>query len=158
MNKENLFKKFLTKSFIGFPIGVTLLLISYISVYFITDQALFSSELYQLHNIKTLILQTISAGISGYLLIFVYLQSLEIENIFASHTPSKSTLIMLISLLCMSTIIIILGNPRIFSENIRTLNCTTMILFYSIACVISFIKKGLEKYWIKQINKKLQKR
>lgn len=157
MKKENLVKKALTKALIGLPIGITLLMISYISVYFFTNQSIFNSEMYQLHNIKTLILQIMSAGISGYILIILLFLCLQMDNIFLSQKPYISSLIMIVSLLCMSIIITILGNSNIFSENIRTLNLTIMILFFSLACVALMIKKTIEKYWIKKINKKLQK-
>ena len=157
MKKENLVKKAFSKALIGFPIGITLLMISYISIYFFTNQSIFNSEMYQLHNIETLILQIMSAGISGYILIILILLCLQIDNIFLSQKPYVSSLIMIVSLLSMSIIITILGNSNIFSENIRTLNLTIMILFFSLACVALMIKKTIEKYWIKKINKKLQK-
>jgi magnesium-transporting ATPase (P-type) len=157
MKKENLVKKALSKALIGFPIGITLLMISYISIYFFTNQSIFNSEMYQLHNIKTLILQIMSAGISGYILIVSLFLCLQMDNIFLSQKPYISLLTIIVSLLCMSIIITILGNSKIFSENIRTLNLTIMILFFSLASLVLMIKKAIEKYWIKKINKKLQK-
>ena len=57
MKKENVVKKVLVKSLAGFTVGVTLLMVAYASVYFISDTTVFQNEIAQLQNIKTLITQ-----------------------------------------------------------------------------------------------------
>ena len=133
MKKENVLKKVLINSIIGFPIGVTLLIIAYISVYFITNENVFNTELYQLHNINILISQAISYGISGYLLfISIYILSIpqNTENRLMAEHPYKTVFTTTISFIFIIVIIIlILGNTSIFSENISTLNILILIIF-----------------------------
>ena len=61
-------KKILLKSLSGFTLGVTLLIMAYVSVYFISGENTFIAEIQQLQNIKTLITQVIVSGIAYYLL------------------------------------------------------------------------------------------
>ena len=70
MRKENIVKKGLFQSLLGIPLGITIMVISYILVYFIVGDVIFDLELSQLHNIDTFITQIISAGIAGY---FIFL-------------------------------------------------------------------------------------
>ena len=61
-------KKILLKSLSGFTLGITLLVIAYASIYFISGENIFIAEIQQLQNIKTLITQVIFSGIAYYLL------------------------------------------------------------------------------------------
>ena len=72
MKKEEIVKKILIRSLAGFPVGVTLLMLAYASVYFIVGDTVFNTELNQLHNINTLLTQIISVGISGYMLFAIF--------------------------------------------------------------------------------------
>ena len=56
MNTKNFIKKILTKSIIGFPIGVTILMLLYVIVNPFFGEVAFSYELNRLHNIQTFIL------------------------------------------------------------------------------------------------------
>lgn len=164
MKKENVVKKILIKSLVGFPVGVTLLMLAYISIYYISGKSVFNIELYQLHNIKTLILQIISIGISGYLLfitfyIFSNLQNEEFENKLLTKHQYKSiftiiAILMFIGLITME----ILGNIKLFSKNISTLCILIFVIAYTLVGLIFCIKDVSEKHLIKEINNKLKDR
>lgn len=161
MKKENLLKNILFKSTIGFPIGVTLLIISYISIYFLTDEFVFTTELYQIHNINTLILQTLFAGISGYLFltslyIFSFLQTNLSEERLIVKNPYKIIFVTIPSSFALLFItMLILSSNKIFSENISTLNLVLLIIILAFATVIFCIKTTIERNMIKKINKKI---
>ena len=85
MKKENVLKKVLVKSLVGFTAGVTLLMIAYASVYFIAGESVFKNEISQLQNIKTLITQFVVIGIAYYLIfisfrIFSILQNKDLKE------------------------------------------------------------------------------
>lgn len=164
MKKENVVKKILTKSVVGFPVGVTFLIIAYASVYFIAGADVFNTELYQLHNINTLIYQAISTGVSGYLLFIAFytisnLQNKELENKLITEHPYKSVFTIIISSICINGIIIAtLENKRIFSKNISDLNLIILIIFYTLSSLAFCIKSAKERHLIKEINQKLKER
>ena len=163
MKKENVVKKILMKAIVGFPVGVTSLIIAYASVYFIAGADVFNAELYQLHNINTLIFQTISTGVSGYLLFLAFyailnLQNKELENKLITEHPYKSIFI-IISFMCIIVIIMVtLGNTKIFSENIITLNIIILVIVYALSSLVFCIKSIRERHLIKEINQKLKER
>lgn len=164
MKKENAVKKILIKAVVGFPVGVTLLIIAYASVYFIAGADVFNAELYQLHNINTLIHQTISSGVSGYLLFIAFyaisnLQNKELENKLITEHPYKSVFTIIISSMCIIGIIMVtLGNAKIFSENISTLNIIILVIVYALSGLVFCIKSARESHLIKEINQKLKGR
>lgn len=160
MKKEKIIQKILLKSLIGLPIGITLLIFSYLSTYFIVGNDIFNNELYQLHNINIFIFQIISAGISGYMLclglsIFSILSKIE-KNL--NEHPYKSVFIIILSFLCILLIMPLLTNKNIFSQNISNLNLIILIIVYAICGSIFCIRNSVEKYYIKKINKKLKER
>lgn len=164
MNKENVVKKILVKSLVGFPVGVTLLMLAYISIYYISGENVFNSELYQLHNIKTLIFQILSTGISGYLLFitfytFSHLQNEEFKNKLSTKHQYKSiftiiTIFVFIVLITME----ILGNTKLFSKNISNLCILIFVIVYALGSLTFCIKDVSEKFLIKEINNKLKER
>lgn len=164
MKKENVIKKILMKAVVGFPVGVTLLIIAYISVYFIAGADVFNAELYQLHNINTLIYQAISAGISGYLLFIVFyaisnLQNKELENKLITEHLYKSVFTIIISFMCIIGIIMAtLGNEKIFSKNISDLNIIILVIVFALSGLVFCIKSSIERHLIKEINQKIKER
>lgn len=159
MKKENGVKKVLTKSVVGIPVGVTLLIIAYISVYLISGEAAYVAELSQLHNIDILLSQVASVGISGYVVfIFFYIISAlhdkELSDKFMTKHPSETVLIIILSsfVLLVSSMALLM-NAEIFSENIITLNMVIFIVVLSLGGLIFCIKKSREQRLIKEIKK-----
>lgn len=168
MKKENIVKKILIKAVVGFPIGVTLLIMAYISVYFIAGEDVFNSELYQLHNIDILILQTISTGASGYLLFITfyaisYLQNKDLENKFIVEHPYESIFTIIIFSICIMVIIMeTLWNTSIFSENISDLNIIILFIIsftiYALNSLVFCINSARGKHLVKEFNQKIKER
>ena len=162
--KENGVRKLLTKSLVGIPVGVTLLIIVYISVYLIAGEAVFTDEISQLHNIDILVSQVASVGLAGYVLfIFFYiisdLQDKEFADKFMTKHPQESALIIVLSfMLLFATSFATLMNEEIFSQNIITLNIVTLVLILSLGGLIFCIKKSREQRLIKENNQKIQEK
>lgn len=164
MKKENVLKKVLVKSLVGFTAGVTLLMIAYASVYFIAGESVFKNEISQLQNIKTLITQFVVIGIAYYLLfisfhIFSILQSKELKNKYMKNHPYKFVLTISLSVLVLTWIIVnMVSHTKIYSENIGDLNIIILVITYALEGLVFCIKSTRESHLIKKINKKLQER
>lgn len=157
-------RKILLNALVGFPVGITLLILTYVSIYFIAGEHIFNYELNQLHNIQTLISQIVSAGLSGYVLfisfyIASFLQNKETEKNLMTKHPHKSVILLAISSIGLVIInVLLLGNTQIFGKNIITMNLVTLFIIYTLAAIIFGIKNVIEKQWIKEINQKLKTR
>lgn len=164
MKKENLVKRVLVKSLGGFTLGVTLLMVAYICVYFIAGESVFQNEICQLQNVKTMIMQIVSIGISYYIIfvtfqIFILLQNKEPEKKYVAKHPYKFVfLIMLLTLLFVLLSDYVLSNTGIFSINIGTLNVVICVLTYVLFGLILVIRGSIESSLVKKINQELKER
>lgn len=163
MKKESIIKKIVVNSLLGFPIGITLLMISYVNLYLILGEEVFKNEITQLQNVEVLVLQLIIIGFAYYLFfIFISLFNYFNENKAASDKfvvehPCKSVLIMILPLL-VNLFILILLRSNIFSDNISIVNCISFIVIFAISSFCLCIKNTIESIMIKKINKKLKER
>lgn len=164
MKKENVVKKVLVKSLVGFTVGVTLLMIAYASVYFISGDNLFQNEIAQLQNIKTLITQIIVNGVAYYLLfisfhIFSIMQNKELKEQYMKIHPYRFVLTGSIGTLIFIFIsIFMISNTHVYSENIKDLNIILLVSIYAIIGLCIILKCTVENYLLKKINQKLRER
>lgn len=164
MKKENVVKKVLVKSLVGFTVGVTLLMIAYASVYFISGDNLFQNEIAQLQNIKTLITQIIVNGVAYYLLfisfhIFSIMQNKELKEQYMNIHPYRFVLTESIgTLLFIFISIFMISNTHIYSENIKDLNIILLVSIYAIIGLCIILKCTVENYLLEKINQKLRER
>lgn len=163
MKKETVFRKIVIHSLVGFPIGVTLLMINYASVYLIAGENIFKNEISQLQDISTLFLQLIIVGWAYYLLfilinVIAHLnETRSTSNKFLVKHPYKSILIMLIIMIA-TALILTLFNFEIFSENMAIMNIISFIIIFVASVVCVCIKSAIESNLIKKINQKLKER
>ncbi len=164
INQKNVVKKVLVKSLAGFTVGVTLLMVAYASVYFISDTTVFQNEIAQLQNIKTLITQITVNGISYYLLFIIFhifssLQNKELKEQYMNTHPYKFVLTGSIEILVLLWItVFMISNPQIYSSTIKTLNLIILVLVYALVMLKFVLKCTKESYFIKKINKKIKER
>lgn len=163
MKKETVFRKIVIYSLVGFPIGVTLLMINYASVYLIAGENIFKNEISQLQDISTLFLQLIIVGWAYYLLfilinVITHLnETRSTSNKFLVKHPYKSIIIMLIIMIATALILTLL-NFEIFSENMAIMNIISFIIIFVASVVCVCIKSAIESNLIKKINQKLKER
>lgn len=160
MEKENVVKKVLVKSLVGFTVGVTLLMIAYASVYFLSNEDVFQNEISQLQNIKTLITQIIVNGIAYYLVfinfhIFSSLQNKELKEQYMKIHPYKFVLTgSIVILILMLIAIFMISNTHIYSVNIKDLNIILLVSVYAIIGLCIILKCTIENYLLKKLIKK----
>lgn len=163
MKKENIVRKILVSSLVGFPIGVTLLMIAYIGLYYIAGENIFQIEVSQMQNIKTLISQVIILGLSYYIVfisfkVFSHLNNKEITDKYMTKHPYKSISISLLSSLGFIVAITLVSLKKLFTENIATMNIIVLAVFYVICALFFLVKCTMESNLIKKINTKIQER
>lgn len=116
-------KKILLKSLSGFTLGVTLLIVAYTSIYFISGENTFITEIQQLQNIKTLITQVIVSGIAYYLLAVLLNYYKEYNEKYATSNPYKFVFITIVAfILLLLVMTYALGNTNIYSKNKVTIH------------------------------------
>ncbi len=163
MKKENVVRKILVSSIVGFPIGVTLLMIAYIGVYYIAGENVFIAEISQLQNIQTLISQIIFLGLSYYIVfvcfhVFSHLNNKELNDKYMTKHPYKSVSIALLSSLGFIVATTLVSIEKIFTENLATMNIIVLVVLYAICGLFFLIKCTIESNLIKKINAKIQER
>lgn len=161
LKKENVIKNVLVKSMIGFPVGVTLLMIAYASVYFLVGDTVFYNEISQLQNIKTLIYQIIYSGLIWYLLFitfnaFIEIQRQGLENKDYIKHPYKNALTPIIPVLILIIALVLSLNTNIFSKNMVAMNFILIIIGYALVSLYLCIKFIKESHIIKEINNKIK--
>ena len=163
MKKENIFRKIIIHSLLGFPIGITLLIINYVSVYLIGGEDVFKTEITQLQDIKTLVFQLVVGG-CAYYLFFILIsvishlnETKSISDKFIVEHPYKSILIMLLIMIA-SILILAVLNFKVFTENISMMNIISFVIIFVISGVYLCIKYTIESDWVKKINEKLKER
>ena len=148
------------KSIHGFTFGITMLLVSYISIYFILGENAFIMEIRQLENINLLINQIIVFGFMWYLLAIIFnmiilYQDNELKNKKISYNY-KDILFMIIINFLLGAMFVIYKN--IFSSNIGIMHIIIMSLAFSLITIYCLIRFLIDSSLIKKFNKKLQER
>ena len=152
-------KKILLKSLSGFTLGVTLLVIAYASVYFISGENTFIIEIQQLQNIKTLITQVIVSGIAYYLLAILLNCYKEFNEKYARSKPYKFVFITIVTFIILVLIMFcVLGNANIYSKNIEMLNIIIVVCIYALTGLIFCIRNSIDKNLVNKFNQKLQEK
>ena len=136
-------------------------MINYVGIYLIAGENIFKSEIAQLQNIDILIPELIIVGLAYYLL-FVIINVISNLNEtkatsdkLLAENPSKTILIILMIIIAI-TLIFILLNLKVFSENMSIMNIVTFMIIM-VACGLCIcIKSSIESDLIKKINRKLK--
>ena len=161
MKKESILRKVFVSSLIGFPVGVTLLILAYVGIYWLTGENVVNNELTQLHNIKTLVYQSMSIGLA-YFIVFVNLNTAllilntEKTTKFVHKHPCISVLLLLLSVLGMTIAFMLISNKSIYSKNVAMLNVIIITIIYALVCLVFMIKDVKENLLIKKINNKIK--
>ena len=152
-------KKILLKSLSGFTLGITLLVIAYASIYFISGENIFIAEIHQLQNIKTLITQVIFSGIAYYLLAILLNYYKEFNEKYAISNPYKFVLATIVTfILFILVMFCVLGNTNIYSKNIEMLNIIIVVCIYALTVLIFCIRNSIDKNLVNKFNQKLQEK
>ena len=163
MKKENIVKKIFTSSLIGFPIGVTLLILSYVGIYWIVGEDVANNELTQLHNIRSLVNQAMIMGLAYFIVFVNFNTALLILNRettikFTYKHPCISVLLLLLSILGMIIAFMLISNESIYSKNVAMLNIIIIAIIYALGCLVFMIKDVKENLLVKKINIKIKEK
>lgn len=163
MKKENVFKKIVVHSLLGFPIGIMLLMVNYASIYLIAGENVFVTEISQLQNVTTLLLQLIVIGFAYFLSfininIIVYLKETKSKSDkYLIEHPYKSILNLLLVII-ISIFIMILLDFKVFTDKLATMNIISFMIIFVLSGIYVCIKCIIESNIVKKINQKLKER
>lgn len=114
-------KKILFNTLLGFCVGITLLMLAYLGVYYIEGQETFTSLLLKLKDISILQNQLLIVGFIGAMFSFIFHFANEAkESISENHiSPTKltTTIVLVILTIVFSTLFI--KNSAIFDQSIK---------------------------------------
>ena len=154
MKKKEL-KELLQKVIGAFPIGVLLLMITYVGIYFVAGQAVFESEINQLKNIETLIGQILVSGISWCILKIVFSLIEFVDKKYKVVEPKVIAMLILNASLCIG--LFYLNRMSIFSTNVADMNLIVYVVVFVATSIFVMTKKGIDKYLINKKIKELNK-
>ena len=147
-------KKLLFKIFFGFSLGITLLMVAYIGIYYISGQETFNSIIMKLTDITIFQSQLLTAGFIGILLAFA------VHLVQTSLTEDKQSPFMIV--FCMFLSIIILGISMLFMENIGSFDEVTVniliiitVVLFVIYTLVHCMQSSIEQFII---NKKIKEK
>ena len=153
MKKLYLVKEVSKRAFIGFLVGVTILMILYVSIYFVAGNEVFENEILQFQNIEILIKQILYTGVSWAIIYSILYINLILEDSRVNNWYKVFSII--ISLFALIIYICISSNANIYTENIADMNIIISISIFILLIFYSLVKKTIEKVTVKKINKKI---
>ena len=151
-------KNLCIKSLNGIAIGVLVLMLTYISIYFIIGEEGFIAEISVLQNINILIIQIFSIGITYYAVIFTLNLNFELfkDDCKLRENPYRTIALMIVLFVFLIIIIeLLIGRFGTFSSNIETLNMIVLLIIWCTSLLIGLIKISIDKVNVNKINKKL---
>ena len=165
-NKE--LKEIIKKSITGFPVGVLVLMIAYICIYFVAGATDFENEINQLKNVNTLIAQILVSGIS-WVIIFIEFKIIKlaekydynnIENANKENYNKSITKVLIlgsISAIVSIGIFFWLNDMSIFSKNLADMKTIIFAIIFVLTgftnAIIDTINKFVINKKLKEINK-----
>lgn len=147
-NILNVFKIIL----IGSTVGVTVLMLAYLGVYYIAGNEVFVQEISNLEQVKILQSQfAIIACIGGLLSLNVYIvESVRSCKKQPAYKLTGAMLLLIISFVITNLIVEYIGT---FSENISNMIVIIEVVAFAGYCLIRIVKEGIDQFII---NKKLK--
>lgn len=118
--------------FSGTAIGIALLMLGYVSIYYVSGQEIFAKEIVQLTNIKTLQSQLMITGISGML---IALSMYFIEKTMKQQDAATYKIVLGAVLLTISAIFAMMLNEKM-NENISDM---MVVISAILVCAYAFI-------------------
>ena len=147
-------KKLLSRIIFGFSLGVTLLVLSYISIYYIDGQETFNKLLLNLTNVTTFQNQILAVGFAGIALSFVvYLieQTLEEDK----QSASKCILSVVLLLICTCISMFFIKNINVFNESIVYMLIVFIVALFAMFSLFHCVQETIDEFIL---NKKLKEK
>lgn len=147
-------KKLLVRIFFGFSVGVTLLVLSYLGIYYVAGQDTFISVILKLTDASVLQNQILAVGFTGIMLAFaVYIIEGFIEKDNQSPTMMIVSVITLLLALVMSMYSI--QNIKVFDKATYTMILIISLILICIYMLFHCAKEVIDEFIL---NKKLKEK
>lgn len=148
-------KKLLSRIIFGFSLGVTLLILSYIGLYYIEGQETFNTLILKLTNVTTFQNQILVVGSAGIMMSFaVYLIEKTLEE--DKQSPSKMIVSTILLMLALCVSMFLIKNLGVFDEAtvvmLIVIECVLFALYSLFFCVQETIDEFIINKKIKEKN------
>ena len=147
-------KKLLFRFIFGFSLGITLLMMSYIVIYYIGGQEVFNSLIAKLADITIFQSQLLVVGSAGVMLSFsVYLLERSLDE--DRYTPSRMIVSLVLLLLSISISMFLIENLAVFDQTIVYTLIVSEVVLFAIYTIFHCIQETID-YFI--FNKKIKEK
>ena len=147
-------KKILFRFIFGFSLGITLLMMSYIGIYYIGGQEVFNSLIAKLADITIFQSQLLVVGSAGVMLSFsVYLLERSLDE--DRYTPSRMIVSLVLLLLSISISMFLIENLAVFDKTIVYTLIVSEVTLFAIYTIFHCIQETIDEFII---NKKIKEK
>lgn len=147
-------KKLFSRIIFGFSLGVTLLILSYIGLYYIEGQETFNTLILKLTDVTTFQNQILVVGSAGIMMSFaIYL----IEKTIEEDKQSTSRMIVSIILLMLSLYVsmFLIKNLSVFDEAMAYMLIIVEVVIFALYTLFHCMQKTIDEFII---NKKIKEK
>jgi hypothetical protein len=147
-------KKLLFRFIFGFSLGVTLLMLAYIGIYYIGGQEVFNSLIAKLADITIFQNQLLVVGSAGVMISFaVYLLERSLDE--DGYTPSRMIVSLVLLLLSISISMFLIENLAVFDKTIVYTLIVSEVALFAIYTIFHCIQETIDEFII---NKKIKEK
>ena len=147
-------KKLLFRFIFGFSLGVTLLMLAYIGIYYIGGQEVFNSLIAKLADITIFQNQLLVVGSAGVMISFaVYLLERSLDE--DGYTPSRMIVSLVLLLLSISISMFLIENLAVFDISIVYTLIVSEVALFAIYTIFHCIQETIDEFII---NKKIKEK
>lgn len=147
-------KKLLSRIIFGFSLGVTLLVLSYIGLYYIEGQETFNTLILKLTDVTTFQNQILVVGSAGIMLSFaVYLIEKTLEE--DKQSPSKMIVSTILLMLALCVSMFLIKNLGAFDEAIVVMLIVIEVVIFALYSLFYCVQETIDEFII---NKKIKEK
>ena len=147
-------KKLLFRFIFGFSLGVTLLMLAYIGIYYIGGQEVFNSLIAKLADITIFQNQLLVVGSAGVMIsLAVYLLERSLDE--DGYTPSRMIVSLVLLLLSISISMFLIENLAVFDKTIVYTLIVSEVALFAIYTIFHCIQETIDEFII---NKEMKEK
>lgn len=147
-------KKLLFRIVLGFLLGISLLMVAYLGIYYVAGQDTFNSLILKLTDINVFQNQILIVGLSGIMISFaVYIIEKTLEEDKKSPKKSISSLILL--LLSFFASIFLIKSLGTFDVPMQDMLIIIFTVLFSLYCLLHCVQEAIDEFII---NRKIKEK
>ena len=147
-------KKLLFRAILGFSLGITLLMVAYLGIYYIAGQELFDSVILRLSDVTVFQNQLLVVGFAGIMMAFA-IHIIENTLVEDKYSPSIAIFSIIALLLSLSISMLLIKNIGAFDEALVDMLIIISTILFALYCLLHCIQETVDEFII---NKKIKEK